>query len=198
MPQVDVSDERRAQIIAAAIAVFVREGYRKTTMPTIAHQAGLSIGGVYWYFKSKAAIVEAILAQLFQADQSDLQALLAWDAPTIERLERFVEGYIEAYTKTAWLNAVGVEFYAEAIHDDKARQAVQHYLAQYRQTFVALLEQGLARGDIQPINPHDVANAILALEEGLALFAVVDPANTDWYSAFHSGMQLILRGLAKP
>lgn len=43
MSRPDVSDERRPQIIDAAVRVFTRTGYRKATMPDVAREAGLSI-----------------------------------------------------------------------------------------------------------------------------------------------------------
>ena len=81
MTRPDVSDERRPQIIEAAIQVFLRKGYRKASMPEIARQAGLSIGGVYWYFKSKDEIIAAILERIFDQDFSALTELLGAGAP---------------------------------------------------------------------------------------------------------------------
>lgn len=54
-------DEREAQILRAAAAVIIRQGYDKTTMSDIADEAGVSRGTVYLYFKGKEELFEALL-----------------------------------------------------------------------------------------------------------------------------------------
>jgi AcrR family transcriptional regulator len=55
------SDERQQQILDAAAAVIIRQGYDKTTMGDIAEEAGASRGTVYLYFKGKEELFEALL-----------------------------------------------------------------------------------------------------------------------------------------
>ena len=52
-PRPDLSAERRAQIVRAALTCFSRKGYAKTTMDDIVAESGLSKGSLYWYFESK-------------------------------------------------------------------------------------------------------------------------------------------------
>ncbi|GHO55790.1 TetR/AcrR family transcriptional regulator [Ktedonobacter robiniae] len=54
-------DERETQILRAATAVIIRQGYDKTTMSDIADEAGVSRGTVYLYFKGKEELFEALL-----------------------------------------------------------------------------------------------------------------------------------------
>ncbi len=55
------SDERQDQILSAAAAAIIRQGYDKTTMADIAAEAGVSRGTVYLYFKGKEELFEALL-----------------------------------------------------------------------------------------------------------------------------------------
>ena len=55
------SDERQQQILDAAVAQIVRQGYDKTTMGDIADEAGVSRGTVYLYFKGKDELFEALV-----------------------------------------------------------------------------------------------------------------------------------------
>lgn len=195
MPRPDVSDERRQQIIDAAIAAFIRQGYRKTTMPDIARQAKLSIGGVYWYFTSKDAILDAILDRLFQDDRAALALLIDTSLSAAERMRAFARQYIADYPRFAWLNTVGLEFYAEAAHEPKARAAISGYFERYRRALVTLIEDGVARGEFRPVSAADAANALIALEEGLSLLVVVDPDSTRWQESFALGVDLCIAGL---
>ncbi len=195
MSRPDVSEERRPQIVEAAIRVFIRQGYRKTTMPEVAREAKLSVGGVYWYFKGKDQIVEAILHQLFQNDLEALNRLLASDAPAGQRLQDFANRFIETYAAYAWLNPIGIQFYAEAAHNRQVREFIQRYLGHYRQALATLIEQGIQRGEFRPVDPADVANAIVGMEEGLSLLLVADPQGIQWQKSFQAGIDLMLAGL---
>ena len=64
-PRPDVSEERKNQILEAAIAVFARLGFQQARMDDIARQAGLSKGALYLYYTSKDAIITALLKYFF-------------------------------------------------------------------------------------------------------------------------------------
>jgi AcrR family transcriptional regulator len=54
-----MSADTRGHVLEVALALFRKLGFDKTTMRTIAEQAGLSLGAAYYYFPSKEAIVLA-------------------------------------------------------------------------------------------------------------------------------------------
>ena len=54
-------DDRRRQILDAATALIIRQGYDKTSMSEIAQEAGISRGTVYLYFTNKDRLFEALI-----------------------------------------------------------------------------------------------------------------------------------------
>jgi len=81
---------KRAQLVEAAGNLVHRRGFNRTTLADIAEESGIRLGNVYYYFKTKAAIGEAIVEQR----ASDYRALLGiWDKlPAAEdRLEAFIQ-----------------------------------------------------------------------------------------------------------
>ncbi len=195
MPRPDVSEERRLQIVDAAIMVFGMKGYRNATMPEIAHMAGLSVGGVYWYYKSKDEIVDAILERTFSQDLDMLAELVETNTPAIDRLHAFVESYATSVEQWLPMNAIGIEFYGEATHDPRVQAVITRYLARYRETLAALIEQGIQRGELRPVNADDTATVLLGLEEGLALLLSVDAQPARWQRCFKLGCGLLIDGL---
>ena len=63
---------KRAQLVEAAGNLVHRRGFNRTTLADIAAESGIRLGNVYYYFKTKAAIGEAIVEQR----ASDYRALL--------------------------------------------------------------------------------------------------------------------------
>ena len=89
---------RRAQILDAAIHVMAEHGFRGASIKRIAERAGLkSPALIYWYFKDKYALLEAILERmspfLVTVTESDTSAL---DEPPDVVLPRIVKGFMTA------------------------------------------------------------------------------------------------------
>lgn len=67
---------KRALLVGTAMTLVHANGYGQTTLADIANAAGIPLGNVYYYFKTKDALCEAVIDQL--ADHS--QALRdRWD-----------------------------------------------------------------------------------------------------------------------
>jgi TetR/AcrR family transcriptional regulator, fatty acid metabolism regulator protein len=91
------ADERRRQILDAAVRVFARAGYAGCRVADVAEEAGVAYGLVYHYFASKDALLETISAETWQA---------VMDAVARAR-EREVTGrgrlsYVTHFLLTAW------------------------------------------------------------------------------------------------
>ena len=86
---------RRGEILQAADAIFVREGYHGATIRRIAREVGLSSTALYMHFRDKseilAAICESAMAHLIV--QNDELAGLPLDPVT--RVRRMMEAYIQ-------------------------------------------------------------------------------------------------------
>jgi TetR/AcrR family transcriptional regulator, cholesterol catabolism regulator len=56
-----IVEDRREQIIDAAMRVFAQKGFMKATNKDIAREAGITPGLIYYYFENKEAVLNAIL-----------------------------------------------------------------------------------------------------------------------------------------
>jgi len=58
-----VVEDRREQIIGAAMRVFSQKGFTRATNKDVAREAGITPGLIYYYFESKEALLKAILEE---------------------------------------------------------------------------------------------------------------------------------------
>ncbi len=56
-----VVEDRREQIIDAAMRVFAQKGFVRATNKDVAHEAGITAGLIYHYFESKEALLMAVI-----------------------------------------------------------------------------------------------------------------------------------------
>lgn len=70
------AEKTRKEIIESARAVFHRCGVSRSTLETIAKEAGVTRGAIYWHFKDKAELFFAMREDVF--------------APMVERTDSFL------------------------------------------------------------------------------------------------------------
>jgi AcrR family transcriptional regulator len=75
----DATAARRAAILDAARAVFLRYGFKKTSMDDLARAAGLSRQGLYLHYRTKEELFRAAVQHLIEATRAAGKAALAGD-----------------------------------------------------------------------------------------------------------------------
>jgi AcrR family transcriptional regulator len=85
MPAAYASDEKRTVLVQSAKQLLHEQGFARTTLADVAQRSGVPLGNVYYYFKTKEAIAEAVIA----AHEADLRGLFAsWTTKHREPRER--------------------------------------------------------------------------------------------------------------
>jgi AcrR family transcriptional regulator len=192
MPKPDVSIERKAQILEAASRVFLKKGFDAARMEDIAESAGLSIGGVYWYYKSKEDVILGLMDSITNTDLSDLRALLEAPGTVVERLH----GYIQVSTPPAEaLSPLFYEIYSLGGRDLTTRTRLRDYFRAYREIIADLLTQGVERGEFRPINIPHTATLFAALYEGMLEMAMLDPENVLCVPEMIGALDILVQGL---
>jgi len=85
------SEETRARILNAALAVFRERGFERATMREIADAAEVATGAAYYYFDSKDALVMAF----YTRSQVEIRERLAIKLPRCKTLEARLRTTIE-------------------------------------------------------------------------------------------------------
>lgn len=75
---------RREAILDAATAVFLRYGFRKTSMDDVARAVGLSRQGLYLHFATKEALFGAVMLRGVELSRKAARAALARDDLEVE------------------------------------------------------------------------------------------------------------------
>ena len=192
MPKPDVSAERKAQILAAASNIFLKKGFDAARMEEIAASAGLSIGGVYWYYKSKEEVILDLMDSITNTDLDDLHALLDAPGTVVERLDAYIRASVPPAEK---LSPLFYDFYGLGGRDPRVRTRLQEYFRAYRQVIAALLAQGVARGEFRPLDVERLAILFAALYEGMLEMAMLDSDNVQAVSELVNALDVLFLGL---
>lgn len=195
MARPDVSVARRNQILATAAMVFARHGFNQARMDDIVKESGLSKGAIYWYFKSKDEIIIELVRRFFDRELHEWQALVTSDAPVCERLLHASRLLADELQHNRDLVPLMYEFYALAPRQEAVRQVLQSYIHSYRNILIALLQQGIERGEIRPVDPAEAATALTALYEGLVIIELAESDTIPFRDLSEKTVQLFIDGL---
>ncbi|AIZ56393.1 putative DNA-binding transcriptional regulator [Candidatus Methanoplasma termitum] len=85
------SDRTKTEIIRAATDLFARNGYEYTTIEDILREWGGSKGSLYYYFKSKEEILDAVVQTLVENEEERIRDILSENEfGTLEMLNLFL------------------------------------------------------------------------------------------------------------
>ncbi len=191
----DSSEIRRNQILDAATTVFVRQGFQHARMDDIVEESGLSKGTLYWYFKSKEDIINAILRRLFAGALESLESLLEAEGTVSERLVQLTSDRVTGMKRMSSLVPIIFEFYAVAVHQQWVKQFIGEYFKHFRGLLEDLIQQGIDRGEFYPVNAAETAISLASMYEGLTIHWLMEPETVQWDILSENSIPILLNGL---
>ena len=196
-PRPDVSEERKGQIVEAAVTVFSRLGFERARMEDVARESGLSKGTLYLYYESKDELIGALLESVFDRGTRDLKSALASEGSAGERLRKLgglMSGEIE---RANVLLPVWFEFYAVAARDEGVRRFMKGYFEEYRGILAEIVRDGIQRGEFRQVDVEEVTVTLVSLFEGITLLWAFDPKTVPIGSQMEASVRLLLEGLSE-
>ncbi|REE73806.1 TetR family transcriptional regulator [Rhodococcus wratislaviensis] len=177
VPKIVDHDERRRALADAVLALIAREGISAVTTRAVAEESGWSTGVLNHYFGSRH---ELLLAALRRAGdiQGDLyRAILDEEsAGPLEKLRNITATILPLDERRLAMTRVFLFFYAEGAAEETARGEIAAFLARWRgvvrEAVTAAQREGTVSADL---DADDVTVALVALTDGLALQAILDP-----------------------
>lgn len=148
------AEERKNEILDVAERLFGTKGFDGTSTTDILNEIGIARGTLYYHFKSKEEILDAMIDRMTGNLVSDASGIAAQkDVPVLQRLTQMMLALNVN-------NDLGHEI-MEQVH--KPQNALMHQkmqerlLARVDPIVTALIEEGIAQGICQTDHPAEVA-----------------------------------------
>ena len=147
MPKVvaGYKEEAKSRIIEAALDVFTKQGFDRSTMDEVAHRVGVSKAALYRYFPSKDSLLEAV----FIATQRRLQDFLSesFEGKSLEDgvgklFDRLDRTYGQSYDLI-------LEWFAQAYRDVRIRKLMKADGERDIETVAAFLRDQRRKGRLR-------------------------------------------------
>src|SRR5437763_2578364 len=147
-------EESRAAILKAAVGEFAREGVAGARTDAIARLARVNKALIYYYFKDKEALYDAVLDEVFSGVRAAIHNALAHELPSRKKLESYIRAHFDYIAShPPYHRLVHAEFLRAGRDPSRLQRVAQHYFRPVFSELSALLKEGEASGDFRPVNP---------------------------------------------
>ncbi|MFI8964944.1 TetR/AcrR family transcriptional regulator [Streptomyces sp. NPDC053493] len=179
------SEERRAEIVRAALEVIAERGYRGASLGAVAERVGLTQQGLLHYFPTKEALLVAVLEERDRWDTSGARDREHWRLDLMESLVEYNAmrpGIVQTFSALL----------GESVTEDHpARAFFTERYTQVRENMAEVLRAEF--GDELPggLTPERAAPLLTAVMDGLQYQWLLDPEAVDMPASFRDFLALL-------
>jgi AcrR family transcriptional regulator len=156
-------EKRRQQIFEAAVKLFSRKGYHKTTLREISRKSGITLGSLYDYIRTKEDILYIIQEAACQKLKKTIFQNEEHHDP-IEKLSKLISSELDAMDMYQDLIMI---IYQES--HSMPKRILCSLLASERdhiEEYEGIIREGIDRGVFKPTNVRMLGNMIKVLIDG--------------------------------
>ena len=198
-------DEARAlfrnAILEAAEGVFAEKGFHRARIQDVAQRARIAVGTVYNHFEQKEDVLRALLEERTEGFISQLDAHAGDPADfegrlraRLDRVLRYVESHRAFFTVAADHGLIGAgSASATVLLGGKVAKNV----ARVRSLFVALVEEGIDAGVLEPLDPLALARLLGALVRAFTIGALQEHGDAELAKDTDLVVRFFLHGAAR-
>ncbi|MFF5297985.1 TetR/AcrR family transcriptional regulator [Streptomyces sp. NPDC013161] len=170
----------REDVLAAAMGMIAEHGLEQLTMAALGREVGMSSGHLLYYFHSK----DELLLQALEWSEGRLGAergrlLTRTGATARERVDAYVDLYVpEGHRDPHW--TLWLEVWNRSQNaDDDARDRQAAIEGVWHRDLVALIAEGVSRGEFRAVDPDRFAARLRALLDGFSIHVAIGLRGTD-------------------
>ncbi|MGQ9477336.1 MAG: TetR/AcrR family transcriptional regulator [Candidatus Bipolaricaulia bacterium] len=160
-----MKEDKRELIREAAIRTFSEKGFHQTRAEEIAQAAGVAVGTIYNYFKSKEEILLDIFATEFEEWKRFYEELRRSGLPVVEQVREILQEHFRLLRERRELMQVLLR---ERFKPDKKLKAQLTRLYREIVSYVEdIIRRGVEEGWIRECDPKVIAHAIFGAVEAV-------------------------------
>jgi TetR/AcrR family transcriptional regulator len=156
-----IREERKRQIIDATLDVYVQKGYAWTEASDIAERAGLKRGLVYYYFKTKQELFQALFSLMIERSRDFAKEnLLNIDGTPMERLLNYARQLCRGAIRDSRFPQFHMRAYEDAriVYKGQEEEYIQNRYV-LRDFVAVVIKEGMETGAFPKGTPILAANA---------------------------------------
>ena len=158
-------EQSRAAILNAAIEEFSQHGIAGARTDAIARAARVNKALLYYYFKDKEAIYQAVLDHVFSGLRDTVVPVLEGDLPPRQKVLNYLGAYFDYIAANPNIPRVVQGEWIRSGTDrvGQMKRVAQSYFRPIYQRLGEVLREGIASGEFRPIDPMHFVPSMVAV-----------------------------------
>ena len=157
-------EESRAAILKAAVGEFAREGIAGARTDAIARSAGVNKALLYYYFKDKEGIYQAVLNEVFSGVRMAIHNALSQKLGPRERLEAYLRAHFDYIASNPpYPRIVHAEFLRAGRDPSRLQRIAKQYFRPIFVELAALLKEGANAGAFRRVDPFQFIPSMISV-----------------------------------
>ena len=157
----------RQCILDQAQQLFFAHGYHGVSIRDIVQACGLSNAALYYHFGSKQKLYVEVIRGFVASVVQPVQEAEAGSGSSRERLSRMVLAFARLSSESQSELHMLLRDLTEC-EGEEIQQLIPELIEQILAPFAAVLEDGIAAGEIRPVDVHRVSLLLLGMLNSLA------------------------------
>jgi AcrR family transcriptional regulator len=165
-------ESRHREIVDAARRCFLRNGFHQTTTDDICHEASITPGGLYHYFRSKDEVIAAVIQASAHEAVQRLSALADDAANTRSSIRALAGSFTDTMrgSEIDGFTRLDVDVWAESLRNEKLAEITKEGWAVRRDWLRGLIVNAIDEGVYaSDVDPTGLANLIMSIWIGLRM-----------------------------
>ena len=190
-------DQRKDQIMEAALSVIVENGYDRSRVDDIVATSNLSKGAIYWYYKSKKEVYLSLVDHWVKKYNAGFIDNLEKYNTASAQLKGLFDYFLDQYHNDPAAFKILVEFWSLSGRDKDFNEKLQNVYSDFLEYLVRIIQYGVENGEFRNIDPRITALSILINIEGINWFTLFEKSGVEAQEYIHTISDFILAGLKK-
>jgi TetR/AcrR family fatty acid metabolism transcriptional regulator len=172
------TQDTKERIRRAAVHVFSREGFDRTSVKSIAEEAGVAVGTIYNHFRDKDDLLISIFEEEFDQRMTFLEELRRARLPVRDQVQRLLEDHFGRAREHKDL--AELLLYERFHRGGRLQKRIVPLQREIVERIAEILRAGIDEGWIRPCHPKVVAQALFDLVQTMtACWVLSDPGEAD-------------------
>lgn len=187
-------DTRQHQIHQAALCLFARYGYKKTTVEDVAAAVGMTKSNIYFYFTSKKDLYEKTVGYALVKWRDSVTEAIDATEDVIQKFTAMADtsfAYISQHEELRAILATDAGIFTLSPSEDRFLEIN----TSARKLVSDILRQGIDEGRFYPVDVDATTEFIFSVYVMFLIREYVKPEGRLIERMFAEGLALILRGL---
>jgi TetR/AcrR family acrAB operon transcriptional repressor len=191
----------RQALLDAALKTFCKKGYSGTSLETVAKEAGMTRGAIYWHFKNKFQLLTAVIMMAYEKAKVRVDRVLQSPQGPLQKIRRLLRELFLIVAEEKEFKVIEEVLLFKVEKKKELKRLYDEHMEkvkEMKEILKRLVEEGIAAGEFDDgIAPDTVVVAMLSYVGGIKTAWLSDRTSFSTKENAQNLADIFINGIAK-